>query len=105
MAVGEGDLRHHVLRRPMLTALSAATPAPPTDSLPSIGSPPPWIATIARGLALFLLHFVIDFLIPRRPHAPSTREAAGWSAFYIAIPVAFGGWLWWRYGSQQGVEY
>ena len=33
------------------------------------------------------------------------REAIGWSAVYIAIPVAFGGWLWWQYGSQQGVEY
>jgi TerC family integral membrane protein len=33
------------------------------------------------------------------------REAVGWSAFYIAIPLAFGGWLWSQYGSQQGVEY
>ena len=22
------------------------------------------------------------------------REALGWSAFYIAIPLAFGGWIW-----------
>ena len=82
----------------MLTTLSAATPAPPTES---IGSPTLWIATIAGVAALF----VIDFLIPRRPHDPSMREAIGWSAFYIAIPVVFGGWLWWQYGSQQGVEY
>ena len=82
----------------MLTALSAATPAPPTDS---IGSPTLWIATIAGVAALF----VIDFLITRRPHDPSMREAVGWSAFYIAIPVAFGAWLWWQYGSHQGVEY
>lgn len=33
------------------------------------------------------------------------REATGWSVFYIALPVAFGGWLWWQYGSQQGLEY
>jgi tellurite resistance protein TerC len=33
------------------------------------------------------------------------REAIGWSAFYIAIPLVFGGWLWCQYGSQQGVEY
>ncbi len=82
----------------MLTGLSAATPAPPTES---IGSPMLWIATIAGVAALF----VVDFLITRRPHDPSMREAVGWSAFYIAIPVAFGGWLWWQYGSQQGVEY
>ena len=85
----------------MLTALSAATPAPPAGSTESIGSPTLWIATIAGIVALF----VIDFLITRRPHDPSMREAIGWSAFYIAIPVVFGGWLWWQYGSQQGVEY
>jgi len=85
----------------MLTALSAATPAPPAGSLESIGTPTLWIATIAGVAGLF----VIDFLITRRPHDPSMREAIGWSAFYIAIPVAFGGWLWWQYGAQQGVEY
>ncbi len=86
----------------MLTALSAATPAPPAGrTTESIGSPTLWIATLAGVAALF----VIDFLITRRPHDPSMREAIGWSAFYIAIPVAFGGWLWWQYGSQQGVEY
>ena len=85
----------------MLTALSAATPAPPAGSLESIGTPTLWIATIAGIAALF----AIDFLVTRRPHDPSMREAIGWSAFYIAIPVVFGGWLWWQYGSQQGVEY
>jgi len=85
----------------MLTALPAATPAPPAGSLESIGSPTLWIATIAGVAALF----VVDFLITRRPHDPSMREAVGWSVFYIAIPVVFGGWLWWQYGSGQGVEY
>ena len=84
----------------MLTALAPAATAPvaPTES---IGSPTLWIATIAGVLALF----VVDFLITRRPHDPSMREALGWSAFYIAIPLLFGGWLWWQVGSQQGVEY
>ncbi|GAA2016850.1 TerC family protein [Terrabacter terrae] len=83
----------------MLTALpTAAAPAPVTDS---IGSPTLWVATIAGVAALF----VVDFLITRRPHDPSMREAVGWSALYIAIPVVFGGWLWWQYGSAQGVEY
>ncbi|GAA2486640.1 TerC family protein [Terrabacter carboxydivorans] len=89
----------------MLTALSSAvTEAPSAATAPtaeSIGSPTLWIATIAGIAALF----VVDFLITRRPHDPSMREAIGWSAFYIAIPVVFGGWLWWQYGSQQGIEY
>jgi tellurite resistance protein TerC len=67
----------------------------------SIGTPVLWTMTIGAVIALF----VIDFLITRRPHDPSMREAVGWSAFYIAIPVAFGAFLWARYGSQQGVEY
>lgn len=70
-------------------------------AMPSIGTPTLWIATIAGVLALF----VVDFLITRRPHDPSVREAVGWSAFYLAIPLAFGGWLWSRFGSQQGLEY
>jgi tellurite resistance protein TerC len=82
----------------MLSALTAAESASATAS---IGSPTLWAATIAGVLALF----VADFLVTRRPHDPSMREAAGWSAFYIAIPLAFGVWLWWQYGSQQGVEY
>jgi TerC family integral membrane protein len=89
----------------MLTALASAATAPaasePAASTASIGTPTLWIATIAGVLALF----VVDFLITRRPHDPSMREALGWSAFYIAIPLLFGGWLWWQYGSQQGVEY
>ncbi len=89
----------------MLTALASAATAPaasePAASTASIGTPSLWIATIAGVLALF----VVDFLITRRPHDPSMREALGWSAFYIAIPLLFGGWLWWQYGSQQGVEY
>ena len=39
------------------------------------------------------------------PARPEHARGIGWSAVYIAIPVAFGGWLWWQYGSQQGVEY
>jgi TerC family integral membrane protein len=88
----------------MLVALASAATAPAASeaaTTASIGTPTLWIATIAGVLGLF----VVDFLITRRPHDPSMREALGWSAFYIAIPLVFGGWLWWQYGSQQGVEY
>ena len=84
------------LTGPAQTAAESAAQA--TES---IGTPVLWIATIAGVLALF----VIDFLITRKPHDPSMREAVGWSAFYIAIPLAFGVYLWSQYGSQQGIEY
>lgn len=41
----------------------------------------------------------------RKPHAPSIKEAAVWSAIYIAIAVIFGGIIWGVYGSQMGTEY
>jgi tellurite resistance protein TerC len=69
--------------------------------LSSVGTPTLWAVTIAGVLALL----VLDFLVTRRPHEVSLREALGWSAFYIALPLAFGGWIWSRFGSQQGVEY
>lgn len=67
----------------------------------TIGSPTLWLVTIAGVLALFLL----DFLITRRPHAVTMREAVGWSAFYIAVPVAFGAWLWSAYGGEIGLQF
>lgn len=67
----------------------------------SIASPMLWALTIGGVIALF----VLDFIITRRPHEVSMREALGWSAFYIAIPVAFGVYLWSTFGGQIGLEY
>lgn len=69
--------------------------------LQSVGTPTLWGVTIAGVLALL----VLDFLVTRRPHEVSIREALGWSAFYVALPLAFGAWVWARYGSSQGVDY
>ncbi|KXK58854.1 tellurium resistance protein TerC [Micromonospora rosaria] len=70
-------------------------------SLTTIGTPTLWGVTIAAVLLLLAL----DFLVTRRPHEVSLREAIGWSVFYIALPLAFGAWLWYEYSSQQGIEY
>ena len=70
-------------------------------SLPSIGTPMVWGLTIG-AIAVLLL---VDFLVTRRPHEVSMREAVAWSAFYVAIPLAFGVWVWQAHGSQTGVEY
>ncbi|MBO4208571.1 TerC family protein [Micromonospora echinofusca] len=77
------------------------TPYFAASELTSVGSPTLWAVTIVGVLALL----VLDFLVTRRPHEVSMREALGWSAFYIALPLAFGGYIWARWGSQQGVEY
>ncbi|WP_200215131.1 TerC/Alx family metal homeostasis membrane protein [Micromonospora coerulea] len=69
--------------------------------LSSVGTPTLWGITIGGVLALL----VLDFLVTRRPHEVSLREALGWSAFYLALPLAFGGWIWSRWGSELGVQY
>ncbi len=66
-----------------------------------IGSPLVWAITIAAVLALF----VLDFLITRRPHEVSMREAIGWSIFYIALPLLFGVWVWQAFGGETGLEF
>ncbi len=75
--------------------------APSSQTLDSIGTPMLWGVSIAVVVALVAL----DFLLTRRPHAVSMKEALGWSAFYIALPLAFGGWVWAQHGSERGVEY
>ena len=67
----------------------------------AIGSPELWAISIAAVVLLFGL----DFLITRRPHEVSMKEAIGWSAFYIALPLAFGVWIWQAFGSQRGLEF
>jgi TerC family integral membrane protein len=67
----------------------------------SVGSPSLWAMTIGAVVALL----VLDFAITRRPHEVSLREALGWSAFYVALPLAFGGLLWARFGGARAMEY
>ena len=84
-----------------MSPLSLIAAADPAATQPSIGTPTLWAITIG---AIALL-FVADFLITRRPHEVSMREAVGWSAFYVAIPLGFGVWIWQQYGGDRGLEY
>jgi len=73
----------------------------PLIATATIGTPTLWAVTI--GLVLALL--AMDFVLTRRPHEVTMREALAWSAFYVALPLAFGGWVWWQHGTDRGVEY
>src|SRR6476469_2064518 len=84
-----------------MSTVSLIAAADPAATQPSIGTPTLWAITIG---AIALL-FVADFLITRRPHEVSMREAVGWSAFYVAIPAGFGVWTWQQYGGDRGLEY
>jgi tellurite resistance protein TerC len=89
---------------PVLAADLSVLAADPASSDPApagIGTPQLWAATL--GLVVLLL--TVDFLLTRRPHDVSMREAVGWSTFYIALPLGFGGYLWWEYGSTTATAY
>ena len=77
------------------TLLAQASP------IESVGTPTLWAATIGAVIALL----VLDFAITRKPHEVSMREAVGWSIFYIALPMAFGVYIWSSFGSTIGVEF
>lgn len=69
--------------------------------LDTIGSPALWAVLIVAVLALL----AVDFVLTRRPHEVSMREAVAWSAFYVALPLAFGVYVWAVHGSRRGLEY
>ena len=75
--------------------------APLIQPLQTIATPTLWAWTLVGVLVLF----AVDFVITRRPHEVGVREAVGWSAFYIALPLAFGAWLWLRFGGDTGLAY
>lgn len=72
-----------------------------SPALTTIGTPALWAITLAAVVALLAL----DFLVTRRPHEVSMREALGWSAFYIALPLGFALVVANVWGGQIGLEY
>ncbi|WP_280268298.1 TerC/Alx family metal homeostasis membrane protein [Nocardia wallacei] len=70
-------------------------------AIESIGSPWLWVATIAGVLVLLAL----DFVVTRKPHEVSMREAIGWTIFYLALPVLFGLFVWGAYGGTPATEF
>ncbi|MET7400501.1 TerC/Alx family metal homeostasis membrane protein [Dactylosporangium sp. NPDC005572] len=67
----------------------------------SIASPQLWLITVAVLLGLLAL----DFVITRRPHDVPMREAVAWTVFYLALPAAFGVYVWMAHGGTRGVEF
>jgi tellurite resistance protein TerC len=57
-------------------------------------------------LAFVLAMLALDLgVFNRKDHVIRPREALGWSAFWIALGLGFGGLVWARYGSTKGLEY
>ncbi|MPQ98093.1 TerC/Alx family metal homeostasis membrane protein [Modestobacter sp. I12A-02628] len=66
-------------------------------------SVPLWLWASVLGFILAML--AVDLLAHRRAHVISVREAAAWSLVWVAFGVAFGGFIWWRYGAELGQQY
>ena len=65
---------------------------------------PFWVWAITVGAILAMIAFDLVGHV-RTPHAPTLREAASWSAAYVAIAVVFGLLVLWFAGPQYGGEY
>ncbi len=61
-----------------------------------------WAAFLAVVLGLLALDLGV---LNRKDHVVRPREALGWSALWIALALAFGGYVWARYGAGTGLEY
>ena len=59
----------------------------------------------AAVLVGILLMLAVDLVAHRTAHLISVREAATWSAVWVAIGVGFGAYIWIRFGAELGQQY
>jgi tellurite resistance protein TerC len=61
-----------------------------------------WEAFIGGVVVMLLVDLVV---VHRNPHAVSTREALGWSIFWVALSLAFNWWVWVEFGPAAAVDF
>lgn len=65
---------------------------------------PVWMWLVFMALVVVLL--VLDLgVLHKQQREIEVKESLILSAGYIAIGLAFGGWVWWEMGKQSGIEY
>jgi len=74
-----------------------------TLSLPWLGTPVwMWIAFIGIVLALLVLDLGV---VHRQQREIGVRESLAMSAFYVALGLGFGAFVWWYMGATAGINY
>lgn len=64
----------------------------------------PWVWGLTLGVIVLML--AIDFFgHARKAHAPTLKEAALWSLAYVVMALVFGGFVWWEWGAEFGIQY
>lgn len=61
-----------------------------------------WATTVGVLVALIAADF---FIGGRKPHEVSLKEAGAWTAVWIVLAVAFGGFLWWHSGAAPAGQF
>ncbi len=61
-----------------------------------------WAVFLAFVLAMLALDLGV---FNRKDHVVGPREALGWSAVWVSLALAFGGWVWFRHGGELGLQY
>lgn len=64
---------------------------------------PFWVWLAVLGVILLML--AVDLVAHRRAHVIGVREAAAWSAVWVALGVGFGAVVWTVYGAERGQQY
>lgn len=65
---------------------------------------PLWLWLMFIGLVISLMAFDLGVL-NKKDHVMGVAESLRLSAFYIAIALLFGGWIWWMMGQTAAVQY
>lgn len=67
----------------------------------TIGSPALW----GGFIAFVVLMLAVDLGLHRKAHEVGVKEAATWSAVWIALAAAFGGLVYWWFGKDRALEF
>ena len=68
----------------------------------SIGTPALWLGFVGFVVAMLALDLGV---FHRHAHVVRFREALAWSGVWVALALAFGGWVWWAFGAERGIEF
>ena len=60
-----------------------------------------WLSFLALVVALTAFDLGI---LHKDEHEIGARESLTLYGFYVAIALAFGGWVWWQRGSEAGLD-
>ena len=61
-----------------------------------------WVAFVAIVIALLVFDLGI---LHKDDHEIGAKESLTLYGFYVAIAMAFGGWVWWQRGAESGLEF